>query len=165
MQGLYSEAFAYTSMQLGIAYHELNIGSKADNLKLAMDNYFAALLVATRQAYPLDHVHLQVHLGKAYLELPTGEVKENVGQALDCFREALTVYVPTEQSAEYANAQYLMGIGFTKLPGDKVRNLQAAIEFFKNALKIYTKSTFPTEYQLATGALTSAEMELERLKR
>ncbi|MFB3894765.1 MAG: tetratricopeptide repeat protein [bacterium] len=163
-QGIFSEAFAFSSMKLGEAYYELKLGNKPDNLKFAMDNYFAALLVATRQAYPLDHVHLQVLLGKAYLDLPTGEIKENVGQALDCFREALTVYVPTEQSGEYANAQYLMGIGFTKLPGDKVRNLQAAIEFFKNSLKLYTKSTFPTEHLLATGALTSAEMELERIK-
>ncbi|MDI6783047.1 MAG: hypothetical protein QME64_03005 [bacterium] len=163
-QGVYAEAFAYISMQLGIAYQALNIGNKADNLKLAMDNYFAALLVATRQTYPLDHVHLQVHLGKAYLALPTGEIKENVGQALDCFREALTVYVPTEHSGEYANAQYLMGIGFTKLPGDKIRNLQQAIEFFKNSLKIYTKHAFPNEHQLTTGALTAAEIELERLK-
>jgi tetratricopeptide (TPR) repeat protein len=162
--GIFSEAYAYSSMQLGVAYHELNLGNKLDNLKFAMDNYFAALLVATRQAYPLDHVHLQVLLGKSYLELPTANVKENIGQALDCFREALTVYVPTEHSAEYANAQYLMGIGFGKLPGDKVRNLQAAIEFFKNALKIYTKNAFPTEYQLVSGALTSAELELERVK-
>lgn len=164
IQGVYSEAFAYTSMKLGEAYYELKLGNRPDNLKKAMDNYFAALLVATRQAYPLDHVHLQVLLGKAYLELPTGDVKENVGQALDCFREALTVYVPTDHSGEYANAQYLMGIGFSKLPGDKVRNLQAAIEFFKNSLKIYTKGAFPTEHMLATGALTSAEMELERVK-
>ncbi|MCX7919019.1 MAG: hypothetical protein N3A72_05310 [bacterium] len=165
VQGVHAEPFAYASMLLGKAYHELNLGDKATNLKNAMDNYFAALLVATRQSFPFDHVHLQVLLGKAYLELPTGETKENIGQALDCFREALTVYVPTEHSSEYANAQYLMGIGFSKLPGDKVRNLQQAIIFFKNALKIYTKAAYPTEHQLVTGALTAAEMELERLQK
>lgn len=163
-QNTHADAFAFSSMQLGITYHTLNIGIKTDNLKAAMDNYFAALLVATRQAFPLDHVHLQVHLGKTYLDLPSENVKENVGQALDCFREALTVFVPAEYSVEYANAQYLMGIGFAKLPGNRIRNLQAAVEFFKNALKIYTKSAHPIEYQLTAGALASAEIELEKLR-
>ncbi|MGL5133631.1 MAG: CHAT domain-containing protein, partial [Planktothrix sp.] len=90
----FSQDWAMTQNNLGIAYWSRIQGEKAENIEKAIACYTEALSVYTRKAFPQDWAMTQNNLGIAYWSRIQGEKAENIETAIACYRNALEVYQP-----------------------------------------------------------------------
>jgi CHAT domain-containing protein/tetratricopeptide (TPR) repeat protein len=157
-----------TQNNLGLAYADLPVGDRVENLQRAIGYYQNALCIYTeqdllknsrwkptfriytKQELTEEYARTQHNLGIAYASLPTGDRAVNLQQALVCFQNALHIYTKQECPQEYARTQHNLGIVYFNLPiGDRRENLQKAIDACQNALCIYTAEQFP-DFRIGT---------------
>jgi len=94
---------------LGVAYRNLPVDDRADNLQKAITCYREALHVYTLEASPLDYAMTQYNLGNTYADMQTGDWAANLAKAIECYREALRVYTP--EAAPFQHAMTLNSLG------------------------------------------------------
>jgi tetratricopeptide (TPR) repeat protein len=91
----------------------------------------------------------QYNLGNAYADLPTGDRAENIQRAITHYQNALRFYTEHETESpirlmEYARLQSKLGDAYADLPtGNRANNLQQAINYYYNAIRIYNEQEFP----------------------
>ncbi|NEU74439.1 CHAT domain-containing protein [Hassallia byssoidea VB512170] len=85
------------------------LGSKANNMEIAIAGYEIALTVYTRSAFPVDWATTQNNLGIAYGDRILGERAENIESAIEAYTEALSVL--TRSAFPQNNAVTLLNLG------------------------------------------------------
>ena len=128
-----------------IDIYQFPLGSRADNLEIAIALYQAALEVYTRTAFPEDWAMTQNNLGLAYRNRIQGERSQNLEQAIALYQAALEVRTRTAFPENWARTQNNLGEAY-EAQSDNPK----AITAYQQALEIRTPSSFPLDC-LKTG--------------
>ena len=81
-----------TQNNLGIAYWERIKEDKGENIEKAIACYQQALLVYTREDFPLLWAMTQNNLGNVYCDRIKEDKAENLEKAIACYQQALLVF-------------------------------------------------------------------------
>jgi tetratricopeptide (TPR) repeat protein len=160
--------WAVAQNNLGLAHALLPTESRRKNLHRAMECYKNALRVFTETDFPVEWAVTQNNLGLAYAMLPTGNRCENLHQAFERRKNGLQVFSETDLDVELVVTQHNLGVAYALLPiGDWVakvtrsnlgnanrdlptedwtENTAKAIEYYTNALRVFTEDDFPAEW-------------------
>ncbi|XAL99566.1 tetratricopeptide repeat protein [Phycisphaeraceae bacterium D3-23] len=142
-----STDWATTQNNLGMAWADMPIGDRAENLGRAIQAFEQALEVYTRDAHPVAWAATQNNLGIAWANMPTGDGAENLGRAIQAYEQALEVRTRAAHPAAWATTQNNLGITWGKMPtGDRAENLGRAIQAFEQALEVYTRAAHPADW-------------------
>ena len=145
----------------GIAYSELPVGDRTQNLQQAIACFQAALPTIRETVLPHEWAMAQNNLGSAYRDLPIGDRTQNLLRAIDCYEAALRVRTENNFPHEWVSTQSNLGIAYGELPvGDRTQNLQQAIACFQAALRIATEADFPYKWGSTQSNLGIAYGEL-----
>lgn len=141
--------WAATQNNLGIAWSMLPaMGDEREkNLRRAIAAYKAALEVRTRAALPSEWASTQSNLGSTYLHLPPGPDGANVKEAVACFERALEIRTREAMPIDWAKTQSNLGNAWSKMPGDRVSNIQRAVECYNMALVVFTSASHPHQHE------------------
>ncbi|MBL8745431.1 MAG: tetratricopeptide repeat protein [Phycisphaerae bacterium] len=158
--------WAATQNNLGIAWSMLpGTGEEREkNLRRAIAAYKAALEVRTRATMPSEWASTQNNLGSTYLHLPPGSDGATVKEAVACFERALEIRTRDTMPIDWAKSQSNLGNAWLKMPGDRVSNLQRAVECFNMALVVFTKSSHPHQHEHITQKKAEALDVLDELQ-
>ena len=140
------ELAAIAGLILNLSTHiqEFPLGSRANNIEIAITGYEIALEVYTRKAFPEQWAMTQNNLGNAYSDRIRGDRAENIEGAIACYQAAIEVYTRKAFPEQWATTQNNLGNAYSdRIRGDQAENLEGAIEAYKEALKVYTPTAFP----------------------
>jgi CHAT domain-containing protein/predicted LPLAT superfamily acyltransferase len=142
---------------LCIDISEFPLGSRADNLEIAITGYQTLLEVYTRDAFPEDWAGSQNNLGNAYRNRIRGERADNLELAIVAFNLSLEVYTRDAFPEDWAKTQNNLGIAYLyRIREERVRNLELAIAAYNQSLEIYTRDAFPSEWARSQNNLGNA---------
>jgi CHAT domain-containing protein len=133
------------------------LGSKADNLEIAIVGYEISSSIFTKNELPTEWAMTQGNLGVAYRQRIRGKITENIEIAINYFLSALEIYTREVFSTEWATTQCNLGRAYRqRIMGEKTENIEIAISYFLLALEIYTREVFPTEWAITQFNLGKA---------
>ena len=151
--------WATVSKKLGLAYSERIQGRDSENKKLAIEQYHLALKVFTPNAFPYEWINTKIELVKSYLKnldqketeyYIDGKQTNNYQQAYINLEEVLNAdfFNSENYSYEYATIQLLFGRLHIEgnINNDREKDTIQAIEYYQNALQIFTSTTYPDEW-------------------
>lgn len=148
-------AIAGVIENLCIHIMQFPLGSRANNLEIAITGYHTVLEVYTCEAFPEYWATTQNNLGTAYNDRIVGSRADNLEKAIVALNLSLEVYTRDAFPEYWATTQNNLGNAYCyRLRGDKAENIENAITCHQNALQIYTREAFPedwaeTQYNLA----------------
>ncbi|MEH2314414.1 MAG: hypothetical protein V7K35_24130 [Nostoc sp.] len=123
------------------------LGSKANNMEIAITGYEIALTVYTRSAFPVDWAMTQNNLGIAYLYRILGERAENIELAIAAYNQALEVTTLSALPVNWATTQNNLGNAYgDRILGERAENIELAITAYNQALEVTTLSAFPVDW-------------------
>jgi hypothetical protein len=104
----------------------------------------------TLSAPPVDSGAL-FSLAEALNEDPLGDKAAQGEMALACVQTGLSALDPQRQAQDWAGGQLTLGTVYgTRIRGERAENLEAAIAAFEQALTVYTRAAFPTDWAATT---------------
>jgi tetratricopeptide (TPR) repeat protein len=127
---------------LGVDYSARIRGDRAENLKLAISFYQAALEVRTREAFPEDWAMTQMNLGNAYGD--AGQFSE----AIAAYQAALEVSTREAFPEDWAMTQMNLGVAYN----DSGQQSEA-IAAYQAALEVRTREAFPEDWAMTQNNL------------
>ncbi len=120
------------------------LGSRANNLEIAITGYHTLLEVLTREAFPEDWAMIQNNLGAAYNNRIRGEKADNLELAIAAYNLSLEVYTREAFPYEWAKSQNNLGSAYSKrIRGERADNLELGIAAFNLSLEVLTREAFP----------------------
>ncbi|MUG91941.1 CHAT domain-containing protein [Scytonema sp. UIC 10036] len=123
------------------------LGSKANNIEIAITGYEIVLTVYTRSAFPKKWADTQNNLGSVYLDRIIGERKENIELALAACFAALEVRTRNSFPKQWAMTQINLGNAYLyRIIGERKENIELALSAYSAALAVYTRSDFPQQW-------------------
>ncbi len=123
------------------------LGSKANNMEIAITGYEIALTVYTRRAFPVDWAAMQNNLGNAYRNRILGERAENIELAIAAYSAALEVRTRSAFPEKWAMTQNNLATVYSdRILGERANNIEMAIAASSAALEVYTRSAFPEKW-------------------
>jgi len=123
------------------------LGSRANNVEIAITGYYTILEVYTRKALPEYWAILQNNLGLAYSDRIRGERADNLELAIVALNQSLGVYTREVFPCQWANAQNSLGIAYCqRIRGERADNLELAITAYNLSLEVRTREAFPYEW-------------------
>jgi tetratricopeptide (TPR) repeat protein len=129
---------------LAVAWSNMPIGNRTENLQRAVRALEDALTVFNKEVDPIPWAAVQHNLGKTWAVIPLGNRSENLHKAMDYCRNAMEVYTRDATPAEWASAQNDLGNMWRNMPtGDRPANLRHAITAYENAQAVFTRETDP----------------------
>ncbi|MFM6322051.1 MAG: CHAT domain-containing protein [Microcystis panniformis] len=138
---------------LCIHIYQFHLGSRANNLEIAITGYQTLLEVYTR-AFPEQWARSQTNLGTAYSDRIRGERVDNLELAIADFNLSLEVYTREAFPYEWATTQNSLGIAYrTRIRGERADNLELAIAAFDVSLEVYTRQAFPEQWAMIQNNL------------
>ncbi|MBE8967783.1 CHAT domain-containing protein [Nostocales cyanobacterium LEGE 12452] len=133
------------------------LGSKANNIEIAITGYEIALTVYTRSAFPEEWATLQNNLGAAYRNRIKGERAENIELAIAAYSAALEVTTRNAFPENWAMTQNNLGNAYgERIKGERAENIELAIAAYNQALEVYTRSVFPVDWAMTQNNLGNA---------
>ncbi|MDJ1177538.1 tetratricopeptide repeat protein [Roseofilum sp. BLCC_M91] len=133
------------------------LGSRADNMEIAITGYNIGLTVIDQGTDPMLWANLQNNLGTAYSERLRGERAENLEQAIACYEAALEVYTREAFPQDWATTQNNLGAAYSdRIRGERAENLERAIACYEAALQVYPRSAFAENWASVQNNLGSA---------
>ena len=136
------------------------LGNRSRNLEIAITGYEVALLVYTREDFPVQWATVQNNLGLAYGDRIKEDKAENLEQAIACFQQALLVRTQSDFPLDWAATQNNLGTAYSdRIKEDKAENLEQAIACFQQALLVRTQSDFPLDWATTQNNLGNAYSE------
>ena len=152
-------------VNFGNLIQQFPLGSKANNMEIAIAGYEIALTVYTRSAFPEDWAMTQNNLAIAYLYRILGERAENIELAIKAHTAALEVYTRSAFPENWAMTQNNLGNAYgDRILGERAENIESAIKAYTAALEVYTRSAFPQNYAvtlLNLGRLYQEEKQFD----
>ncbi|NEP83772.1 MAG: tetratricopeptide repeat protein, partial [Okeania sp. SIO3B3] len=104
-----NQFLAATLNNFAIDISDFPLGSRANNLEIAIASYQAALDIYTRQAFPQDWAMTQNNLGIVYRNRIRGERAENLEMAIASYQAALDIYTRQAFPQDWAMTQNNLG--------------------------------------------------------
>ena len=139
------------------------LGSKANNMEIAITGYEIALTVYTRSAFAENWATTQYNLGLAYGNRILGKRAENLESAITAFSAALEVRTRSAFPEDWAATQHNLGNAYLdKIKGERADNIEFTIAAYTAALEVYTKNAFPENWAATQNNLGNAY--LDRIK-
>ncbi|MDZ8080188.1 MAG: CHAT domain-containing protein [Nostoc sp. DcaGUA01] len=133
------------------------LGSKANNMEIAITGYKIALTVYTRSVFAEDWAHTQNNLGNAYHDRILGDRAENIENAIAAYHQALAVYSRSAFPVDWAMTQNNLGNAYgQRILGERAENIEKAIAAYHQALSVYTRSAFPEDWAHTQNNLGNA---------
>ena len=155
-----AQSIAVVICDFSILIQLFPLGSRADNLEIAIAVCEIIQTVHTRNAFPQDWAKSQNNLGNAYSERILGERADNLELAIAAYKAALEVYTRSAFPQDWAMTQNNLGNVYKdRILGDKAENLELAITAYKAALEIRTRSAFPQDWAMTQNNLGNAYSE------
>ncbi|NER39108.1 MAG: SEL1-like repeat protein [Oscillatoria sp. SIO1A7] len=152
-----NQAIGSVLYKLAFDIQQLPLGSRANNIEIAIACYEAVLEVFSREAFPLDWATTQNNLGTAYHYRIRGERAENLEIAIACYREALKVYTREAFLQDWATTQNNLGLAYSdRIIGERAENIEIAIACYREALKVYSPEAFPQDWAMIQNNLGNA---------
>jgi CHAT domain-containing protein/predicted LPLAT superfamily acyltransferase len=126
---------------------QFSLGSRANNLEIAIIGYQTLLEVYTRDAFPYKWAGTQNNLGAAYGSRIREEKADNLELAIDAYKLSLEVYTCEAFPYEWATTQNNLGAAYrTRIKEERADNLELAIDAYNQSLKVYTRDAFPEDW-------------------
>ena len=136
------------------------LGSKADNLDIAITGSEIAATVFSKETLPEYWAMVQNNLGNAYSERIWGDQEENQERAIVAYEAALQIYTPETFPELWAMTQNNLGVTYReRVRGNRAANLERTIAAHEAALQIYIPETFPEEWAMTQNNLGNAYSE------
>ncbi|BAG01452.1 CHAT domain-containing protein [Microcystis aeruginosa] len=133
------------------------LGSRANNLEIAITGYHTLLEVYTREAFPKQWAMTQNNLGTAYNYRIRGERADNLELAIAAYNLSLEVYTREAFPYEWAKIQNNLGFAYgNRIRGERADNLELAIAACNQSLEVYTRDGFPYEWANTQNNLGNA---------
>ena len=133
------------------------LGSRANNLEIAITGYHTVLEVYTRDAFPEKWAGTQNNLGLAYLYRIRGERADNLEMAIKDLNQSLEVYTREAFPEAWAGRQNNLGIAYLyRIRGERADNLELAITACNLSLEVYTREAFPDKWATTQNNLGEA---------
>ncbi len=133
---------------------EFPLGSRANNLEIAITGYQTLLEVYTREAFPEDWARTQNNLGIAYSDRIREEREDNLELAIAAYNLSLEVRTRQAFPVDWAMAQNNLGTAYRdRILGEKADNLELAIAVFNLSLEVYTRQAFPVDWAMTQNNL------------
>ncbi|MEH2445106.1 MAG: tetratricopeptide repeat protein, partial [Nostoc sp.] len=137
-------SIAAVIVELSNLIQQFPLGSKANNMEIAITGYEIALTVYTRSAFPVDWAMTQNNLGLAYGNRIFGERAENIELAIAAYNQALEVTTRSAFPVDWAMTQNNLGTAYgNRIFGERAENIELAIAAYNQALEVRTLSAFP----------------------
>ena len=132
-----------------------------ENLNQAIDYYQKSLIVYKQGSYPTEWAMVQMGLGVAYRRRATlghSGSAEDIEQAIEYYKKALEVYQdPSKDPENWAELQQNLGVVYSDRPqGNYAENLELAIDYLNQSLKVRTLVAYPYRWakiQMTLGAI------------
>ncbi|MBD2602651.1 MULTISPECIES: CHAT domain-containing protein [Microcystis] len=132
---------------LCINIQQFSLGSRTNNLEIAITGYQALLEVYSRNVFSYRWASLQNSLGIAYSDRILGEKADNLELAIAAYNQSLDVFTREAFSEDWANLQNNLGCAYrNRIKGEKADNLELAIVALNQSLEVYTREAFPYEW-------------------
>nr|WP_230458554.1 CHAT domain-containing tetratricopeptide repeat protein [Microcystis aeruginosa] len=129
---------------LCIHIQQFPLGSRANNLEIAITGYQTLLEVYTREAFPYEWAWTQNNLGSACSYRIRGERADNLELAIAAYNLSLEVYTREAFPEEWARTQNNLAIAYrNRIRGERADNLELAIAAYNLSLEVYTRDAFP----------------------
>lgn len=156
------EAWARTNGNLAIAYSQLPVGDRPQNLRKSIACTEATLQVFTESEFPVEWAMAQNNLGISYRSLPASDGGANLAKAIACYELALRVRTDRDYPIQWAMTQHNLGNAYIDLPsGDREENLRKAIACYRAALRVRTEREFPYAWAMTLNNLATAYVLLD----
>ncbi|MEH1796159.1 CHAT domain-containing protein, partial [Nostoc sp.] len=134
-------------VELSNLINQFPLGSKANNIEIAITGYEIALTVYTRSAFPEYWATVQNNLGNAYRERILGERAENIELAIAAYRAALEVRTRSAFHVNWAMTQNNLGNAYReRILGKRAENIELAIAAYRAALEVLTRNDFLVDW-------------------
>ncbi|MEH2395478.1 MAG: tetratricopeptide repeat protein, partial [Nostoc sp.] len=152
-----AKSIAYVMVILSNRISDFPLGSKANNMEIAITGYEIALTVYTRSAFPVDWATTQNNLGNAYGDRIFGERAENIELAIAAYNQALEVTTRSAFPVDWAMTQNNLGNAYgDRIFGERAENIELAIAAYNQALEVTTRSAFPVDWAMTQNNLGNA---------
>ncbi|MBE9117466.1 CHAT domain-containing protein [Lusitaniella coriacea LEGE 07157] len=142
-----NQALAAILNSFAVDIQEFPLGSRANNIEIAIAAYEKALQIRTREAFPQDWAMTQNNLGNAYSDRITGERAENLDRAIASYNNALQIRTREAFPQDWATTQNNLGTAYNnRITGERAENLDRAIRIYQEALEVCTRTAFPQNH-------------------
>ncbi|QJB47111.1 CHAT domain-containing protein [Dolichospermum flos-aquae CCAP 1403/13F] len=133
------------------------LGSRANNLEIAITGYQTLSEVYTREAFPEYWATTQNNLGSAYQIRIRGEREYNLELAIAAYHLSLEVYTREAFPEDWARSQNNLGNAYgDRILGERADNLELAIAAYKLSLEVTTREAFPVDWAMTQNNLGNA---------
>ncbi|MCZ8241954.1 MAG: CHAT domain-containing protein [Microcystis sp. LE19-131.1A] len=123
------------------------LGSRANNLEIAITGYQTLFEVYNREAFPYEWASTQNNLGIAYGDRIRGEKADNLELAIISLNQSLEVRTREAFPYEWATAQNNLGTVYRdRIKGERADNLELAIAAYNLSLEVLTREAFSYEW-------------------
>ncbi|MEX6779353.1 CHAT domain-containing protein [Limnospira fusiformis] len=123
------------------------LGSRANNLEIAIVACRAALEVRTRTDFPEDWATTQNNLGNAYQTRIRRERADNIESGIGCYQAALEVITRTAFPEDWARTQMGLGEAYrNRIRRERADNIESGIGCYQAALEVITRTAFPEDW-------------------
>ena len=145
-----AEQVADTAEVIGNLCHHIQqfpLGSRANNLEIAIVGYYALLEGYTREAFPYEWARSQNNLGIVYCNRIRGERADNLELAITAYNQSLEVFTRDAFLYEWAVTQNNLGGAYLdRIRGERADNLELAIVAHNLSLEVLTREAFPEDW-------------------
>ncbi len=142
-----NQALAALFNSLANKLQQFPLGSRLNNLEIAIIFYQLALEVRTREAYPEDWAMTQNNLGNAYRNRIKGERADNLEKAIAAYNLALEVRTRQAYPEQWAETQNNLAAAYSdRIKGERADNLEKAIAAYNLALEVRTREAYPQDH-------------------
>jgi CHAT domain-containing protein len=133
------------------------LGSRANNLEIAIRGYQALLEVYTREAFPEQWAIVQNNLGNTYQTRILGERADNLELAITAYNLSLEFYTREAFPEQWAMTQNNLGAAYSdRILGERADNLELAIVAYNLSLEVRTREAFPKQWANTQNNLGNA---------
>ncbi|WP_230967846.1 tetratricopeptide repeat protein [Nostoc sp. WHI] len=142
-----AEALAAVIVTFSNLIQQFPLGSKANNIEIAIIGYEVALTVRIREALPIDWAATQHNLANAYSDRIRGDRADNIEIAIAAYTAALTVNTREALPQSWAVTQNNLANAYNnRIKGDRADNIEIAIAAYTAALTVRTRDALPIDW-------------------
>ena len=136
------------------------LGSRPNNLEIAIIGYYTVLEVYTRDTFSENWARTQNNLGNAYGNRIRGKRADNLELAIAAYNLSLEVFTRDAFPEDWAIIQNNLGNAYCdRIRGEKADNLEMAIIAYNLSLEVYTRDAFPQHWGTAQNNLGVAYLD------
>lgn len=136
---------------------QFRLGSKDNNLEIAITGYEVAATIFTCKAFPKQWAKLQNNLGEAYRKRIRGDKPQNLEKAVEVLQDALE-YTPDKFPEIRAAIQNNLGLTYRDQG-----QIEQAITVHKEALKFYSSKGLSEQWADTQNYLGNAYSDQEQI--